>query len=252
MPKGPKLSDQVRNEILKLWRQDSRQRAKEVLDKLGNGLPDGSPIPSLRAVQGALTDVRKRVDWRDHEWAIHLMANLDIPTQAASLLLDLSLLQKEAGHILTVRDAKWCLVVHGAAPELKPIDMLSIATHYGLWQFLAERRGMDPVEWDFPVIGFLNGLLMYKPWTSEEARQALVEAIPNEVPFPAGDLAWAKYAYCLGAAAPREFSFQDESPKQRVPLPPPFSHDTMPWSDAIQKIVQHINQPRGGSDAEQR
>ena len=53
---------------------------------------------------------------------------------------------------------------------------------------------------------FLNGLLLYKPWLSDQGRLEFVEQMDNHVlPWPWRSLGWSQYAYGLGARVPDEY-----------------------------------------------
>ena len=205
-------------------------RAKEVLAKLESELPDGERVPSLRAVQRVLTEARNSSDTLgDQEWGIHLMPTLELPAFALPILTRLSRMQERVGSTLTCRDARWAWQVKYAAPELEDGDVLSIATQYSFEEWLYgridEKLGTD----DDSMVWFLDKLLTYQPWASDQNRREFVSAIPDRIPFPSESLTWATWTYCLGAPAPKGFTFEIESAHQVASMPPPPLHSTKGW-----------------------
>ena len=88
---------------------------------------------------------------------------------------------------------------------------------------------MSPMDPEDSMVGFLNGLLTYQPWASDQNRREFVSAIPDRIPFPSESLTWATWAYCLGAPAPEGFTFEIESAHQVASMPPPPLHNTKEW-----------------------
>ena len=79
------------------------------------------------------------------------------------------------------------------------------------------------------MVWFLDKLITYQPWVSDQNRREFVSAIPDRIPFPSQSLTWAIWTYCLGAPAPNEFTFEFESPQQVPSMPPPPLHNTKEW-----------------------
>ena len=230
MSKGPKVRPEEKRKVLEIYARDPSIRAKEVRAKLESELPDGKRVVKLRTVQQILGDARKSSDsLEDQEWALHLMPTLELPAFALPILTRLSRMQERVGSTLTCRDAKWAWHVKSAVPELEDRDVLSIATQYSfeewLYSRIDEKLGTD----DDSMVWFLDKLLTYQPWASDQNRRDFVSAIPDRIPFPSESLTWATWAYCLGASAPDEFKFNFESPQQVPSMPPPPLHNTKEW-----------------------
>ena len=79
------------------------------------------------------------------------------------------------------------------------------------------------------MVLFLDKLLSWQPWASDQNRREFVSAIPERIPFPSESLTWATWAYCLGAPAPEGFTFEIESAHQVASMPPPPLHSTKEW-----------------------
>ena len=230
MAKGGFISPVEKRNILEIYARDPSMRAKEVRAKLISELLDGKRVPSLRAVQRVLGEGRNSSDpLGDQEWALHLMPTLELPAFALPILTRLSRMQERVGSTLTCRDAKWAWHVKSAAPELEDRDVLSIATQYSFEEWLYgridEKLGTD----DDSMVWFLDKLLTYQPWASDQNRREFVSAIPDRIPFPSESLTWATWAYCLGAPAPEGFTFEIESAHQVASMPPPPLHSTKEW-----------------------
>ena len=230
MAKGRFISPVEKRKILEIYAQDPSMRAKEVLSKLESELPDGERVLSLRAVQRVLGEDRNSSDTLgDQEWALHLMPTLELPAFALPILTRLSRMQERVGYTLTCRAAKWAWHVKSAAPELRDRDVLSIATQYSFEEWLYGRMDEKLGTADDSMVWFLDKLITYQPWASDQNRREFVSAIPDRIPFPSESLPWATWAYCLGAPAPDEFKFNFESPQQVPSMPPPPLHSTKEW-----------------------
>jgi len=138
-------------------------------------------------------------------------------------------IQDRVGSTLNCRDVKWVWHVKSAAPDLVDTDVLSIATQYSFEEWLYGRIDEKLGIGDDPMVWFLDRLLTYQPWASDQNRREFVSAIPDRIPFPSESLTWALWAYCLGAPAPDEFTFNFESPHQVASMPPPPLHNTKEW-----------------------
>ena len=195
----------------------------------------------------------EQVKRAESEFHWHQLDQTDIPWESSSLVLQckkvlesyvdqspesqLSELRAKPLFGFTNRDARWCWRVRGAAPSLSPHEVLSIATQYAQHERLTDlvafglinRIGTLPLDAGDSLVGFLDGLLTYQPWSSDEDRREFVSAIPDRIPFPSESLTWATWAYCLGAPAPEKFPFTWESPRQLSSMPPPSLHNTKEW-----------------------
>ena len=230
MAKGPKVRPEEKRKVLEIYARDPSMRAKEVRAKLICELLDGKRVPSLRAVQRVLGEGRNSSDpWGDQEWALHLMPILELPAFILPILTRLSRMQERGGSTLTCRDAKWAWYVKSAAPELEDRDVLSIATQYSFEEWLYGRIDEKSGTADDSMVWFLDKLITYQPWASDQNRREFVSAIPDRIPFPSESLTWSLWAYCLGAPAPDEFTFNFESPHQVASMPPPPLHNTREW-----------------------
>ena len=230
MAKGPFITPMEIRKILEIYARDPSMRAKEVRAKLDSDLLDGQRVPSLRAVQRALGDARtKSGQLEDQEWGLRLMPSLGLPAFALPILTRLSRIQDRIDSTLTCRGAKWVWHVKSAAPDLVDRDVLSISTQYSFEEWLYGRIDEKLGTGDDPMVWFLDKLITYQPWVSDQNRREFVSAIPDRIPFPAQSLTWAIWAYCLGAPAPDEFTFEFKSPQQAASMPPPPLHNTKEW-----------------------
>ena len=99
--------------------------------------------------------------------------------------------------------------------------MLSIATQYSFEEWLYGRIDKKLGTADDSMVWFLDKLITYQPWASDQNRREFVSAIPDRIPFPPKSLTWATWAFCLGAPAPKGFTFEIESAHQVASMPPP-------------------------------
>jgi hypothetical protein len=211
--------------------------AKEVHAELVKEIPEGQRVLGLRKIQEILQKFRTKSDsFEDQEWALHLMPDLGLPAFALPILRRLSRMQDSVGSALTCRDAKWACEVKSMAPELGDRDVLSIATQYSFEEWLYGRIDKKLGTGDDPMVWFLHKMITYQPWTSDQNRRDFVSAIPDRIPFPSQSLAWATWAYCLGAPPPKEFDFDFESPRQVPSMPPPPLHSTKEWFREMKMI----------------
>lgn len=230
MAKGAFVSPTEERKILEIYARNTSMRAKEVLSRYVNDLSDERRVLSLRAVQRILGNARKSSDpLEDQEWAFHLMPTLGLPAFALPILTRLSRMQERVGSTLTCRDARWAWHVKSAAPELEDRDVLSIATQYSFEEWLYGRMDKKLGSDDDSIVWFLDKLITYKPWASDQNRREFVSDIPDRIPFPSQSLTWAIWAYCLGAPPSEDCTFNFESPHQVASMPPPPWHNTKEW-----------------------
>ena len=235
MPRGPNIPDYLRRAIVSTWRRNREMTAKEVHQRLQEDFLDYEPFPSIRAVQSVLTNARKWEDPAEAAWRFHsMMASGDPPPEAAQLLLDVSRWGQENGRVISQREARWCWLVFCAAPTLAPHEVLSIASYYAFEEQLSSHLSEPELQGD--QIEFMNALLAYRPWVSEEKREEFVRAIPAIVPYPS-NFTWIRYAFYLGATPPKDFSSNIEAPEQLVSLPPPMWCSEQDWTASVEQLA---------------
>ena len=232
------------------WQSASLPTVDEMLGELENAgyeLGRSTVGKWMKKFNDAPVEVKKA----DSAFHWHQLDLADIPWEASQWVLaskkefeshshqspERSEAQLKLPFRFTNREARWCWRVHHQAPDLSPGQVLSIASQYSYEEHLFDLikhgmipgKGMSPMEPEDSMVGFLNGLLTYQPWASDQNRRDFVSAIPDRIPFPSESLTWATWAYCLGAPAPDEFKFNFESPQQVPSMPPLPLHNTKEW-----------------------
>lgn len=125
MGKGPRVSREIKQEIARIFLEGSSQgeqpSAKEVRHTLGERLNEvgrAYSLPSLRTVQTALTQVRKRepeLPDVDYPWSLGTSEEHGILPEATGDLLAVWVWSRAVGQPFTIRQAKWTARLRGLA-----------------------------------------------------------------------------------------------------------------------------------------
>ena len=142
------------------------------------------------------------------------------------------------------RIAKWCWLINKTYGKFSYNDLFSIASSYAHEERIASiekpnrRNGSSVISPSLKinnVLNFLNGLLIYKPWKSNQRRLELVEAVNlQKIEFPDLSGEWAVFAHCIGID---NSLFNWQSPKKIVPFPPPVFGNKTQWYMQLKKII---------------
>lgn len=179
-------------------------------------------VPSIRSIQRVIGENLQH-QAENQEWAIHIADDINLPNSHLAMLSRLSLVQEIEGYKLTNRDAKWASHIKSIAPDLADNDILSIATQYSFEELLGGKLDHKSMDNKDLMIGFLNKLLIYQPWISNQHRLEFIYAFKNKIPFPTQSITWSIWTYCVGVCPPKELNFEFDSPQQIPSLPPsPF------------------------------
>ena len=143
------------------------------------------------------------------------------------------------------RIAKWCWLINKTYGKFSYNDLFSIASSYAHEERIAsieKPKGLINSSVISPnlkinsVLNFLNGLLIYKPWKSNQRRLELVEAVNlQKIEFPDLSGEWAVFAHCIGI---ENSLFNWRSPKKIVPFPPPVFGTKTQWYMQLKKIIE--------------
>lgn len=148
----------------------------------------------------------------------------------------------DIGHF-SERIAKWCWLLNKTYGKFSYNDLFSIASSYAHEERIAsieptKEIGSSLISPNLKinnVLNFLNGLLIYKPWKSNQRRLELVEAVNmQKIEFPALSGEWAVFAHCIGID---NSLFSWRSPKKIVPFPPPVFGTKTQWYIQLKKII---------------
>ena len=145
--------------------------------------------------------------------------------------------------------AKWCWRVHEAAPELTSLAALSVAEGYNFADEISDfvQHGILVTDKTHNLVSlgdqiqqFLNGLLLYKPWSSNQSRLEFVNDMDaRKLPWPWQWLGWSKYIYGLGATPPKKYKLYLPSEISREKLavfPDPLSSITPPTTELFEAL----------------
>ena len=171
MPRGPRVAQDVEAFCMAKALEDREAPAKEIREKVREWLePLERPTPGLRKVQQLVSLARRGAlnNQDDEPWSLATMEAEGIPWEAVPYLLGCL---KDLGRSLTNRMARWLWRIHLAAPELDVYDASHEASRYASREMVSQYH-------DRPfVTGDLDARIAYKPWRSEEAMQAYLNAI---------------------------------------------------------------------------
>ena len=223
MAKGKFINIDEKRRVLEIHLLNPSLPANSIRSLLQTNLDHKQRIPSIRSIQRVIRENRTQPT-DNQEWAIHIANDINLPDSHLAMLSRLSLVQEIEGYHLTCRDAKWASHIKSIALDLTDNDVLSIAAQYSFEELLCGKLDHKSVRNKDLMIGFLNKLLIYQPWISNQRRLEFICAFKSKIPFPTQSITWSIWTYCVGVCAPKELNFQFDSPQQIPPLPPsPFN-----------------------------
>ena len=162
---GPRLDPQTESRIIELYWYEEVRTASKILEHLEaenqNRQEEGLAlwvVPlSPRTVHRVINESKKRrtpeMDFEDTPWSLAKMDKANISWDDVPLLLGIyrHLLEshKESPHLPrpTVRDAKWCVHIKKAVPELSDDAVWRYARRYSGYERVALLTGSEMETW---------------------------------------------------------------------------------------------------------
>lgn len=206
MPKGPKITDEVKRFIAEVNDKHPDWVGKEVMAEVQARLcqmnhqvkPDW---PGLSAVQIELKKIRQRkMDEEpigiDSPWSMGRLTEDDIPSVAIPQVLEIQEFRR--GHEpLTIREAKWVGHLHAVTEDI--MELAILAALYAERESICERAGIekDTSDLDPTVRSKFVTILMYFPWLFQK------DWVPDLYKKKVAEAQTLKYEKVLGLSLDR-------------------------------------------------